>query len=70
MADTRFLTCVRLPPDVVLTPRVLSRLICKLETEELRFVLESGHDELDRREGDPDLEPGADREPEPEMDPA
>jgi hypothetical protein len=32
------------------------------------MLLETAHNELDRRDGDPDMEPDVDREPEPETD--
>jgi hypothetical protein len=54
-----YLKSVRAPSDIVITPRVLGCLLCKLTTEMLRSVLEIGHNELDRRESDPDIEPDA-----------
>jgi hypothetical protein len=45
----------------------MSGVICKLPTKYLVAVLEAGHNELDRRYGDPDLESNGDFEPEPEM---
>ncbi len=56
---------IRLPGDTVLTPVVIRAVICKLPTDDLAAILEAGHNELDRRYGDPDLELDADFEPEP-----
>lgn len=66
MSSTSHLRRLRLPRDVVLTSVVISGIICKLSTADLTAVLEAGHNELDRRYSDPDMEPNGDFEPEPE----
>ena len=67
MSARPFLNYMRLPSDAVLTARVLGGLVCKLDTEKLRELVDVALDELDRRDGDPDMEPDVDCEPEPEM---
>ena len=67
MPSRSHLNRIRLPAEVVLTPVVISGVICKLPTKHLIAVLEAGHNELDFRYGDPDLEPSEDFEPEPEI---
>jgi hypothetical protein len=69
MSARTFIRFVRLPSDVVLTPHIISGLVCKLNTANLRALLETAHNELDRRDGEPDEEREADYEPEPEINP-
>jgi hypothetical protein len=52
------------PSSVLLTMMVLSGTARKLPTDNIRDLVDIGIEELDRRSGDPDLEPDFDTEDE------
>ena len=60
-------TAVRLPSDVVLTARTLAGVARRFSARELGDLIDQLISELDERAPDPDLEPGADWEPDPEL---
>ena len=57
---------VRVPSDLVLTPRVLLGAIQTLRTTDIQWVVDVLIDELNIRAGDPDLESEADEASEPD----
>jgi hypothetical protein len=60
--------CVRVPSDLVLTPRVLLGVLRTLQTTDIQNVVDSLIDELDARCGDIDLEADSDECIELELD--
>jgi hypothetical protein len=49
-------SCIRLPSDLTLSPKVLGGALRKLPTASICEVIESLIEELNVREGDPDFE--------------
>jgi len=53
----KYLSYVRVPNSIALTPRVLSEAMRMLPTEAIHKAVDVLIDELDYRYGDPDFEP-------------
>lgn len=58
---------VRVPSDMAVTVRSLAGLAARFTTADLGTLVDLLIAQLDGREPDPDVEPGADSEPDPEL---
>jgi hypothetical protein len=56
MPSRKAVRCVRVPSDLVLTPRVLLGAVRTLRSADIQAVVDELVDELNIRSGDPDLE--------------